>query len=100
MTKQDRFSAAYNLFIADYVGRHGECASTRNEAHEIADKLVESAHEVTAICFKYAGHAELTSDAANDLFAALIDDNGDIDSKDDAKFLAAWAIEVALENLK
>ena len=31
---------AYNEFIADFCERHGECQATRDEAHEIADKLV------------------------------------------------------------
>ena len=88
---------AYNEFIADYVERHGECKATRDEAHEVADWIEAMAKESVGLCFKFAGHKELASDAANDLCAALIDDNGDIDGKGEAKYLSAWAIAAALE---
>lgn len=90
--------AAYNEFIADYVERHGECKATRDEAHEVADWVVGMAKESAALCFKYsAGSKEIAEDASSDLCAILIDDNGDIDGKDEAKFLAACAIAAALE---
>lgn len=88
---------AYNEFIADYVERHGECKATRDEAHEVAEWVVEMAKEVSALCAKYAERPEVASDAANDLCATMIDDNHDIDGKDEAKFLAACAIATALE---
>ncbi len=88
---------AYNEFIADYVERHGECKATRDEAHDVSYWILTMAEEAVDLCFKYAGHKELASDAANDLCAALINDNGDIDGKDEAKFLAACAIAAALE---
>lgn len=88
---------AYNEFITDYVERHGECKATRDEAHEVADWVVGVAKESAALCLKYAGHKGLAEDAATDLTTALINDNGNIDGKDEAKFLAACAIAAALE---
>lgn len=90
---------AYNEFIADYVERHGECKATRDEAHEVAEWIEMLAKESADLCFKYAGHKELAEDAATDLSTALINDNGDIDGKDEAKFLAACAIAAALESV-
>lgn len=91
---------AYNEFIADYVERHGECKATRDEAHDVADWIVSMAKDVAVLSIKYALRPEVASDAANDLAAALIDDNGDIDSKDDARSLAAAVISVAMEEVK
>lgn len=88
---------AYNEFIADYVERHGECKATRDEAHEVADWVVDMSKEVSALSFKYAGTPAIASDAANDLAASFIDGAFDIDGKDEAKFLAACAIAAALE---
>lgn len=88
---------AYNEFIADYVERHGECKATRDEAHEVADWVVALAKDAADLCFNYAGHKELAEDAATDLSTALINDNGNIDGKDEAKFLASCAIAAALE---
>lgn len=31
--------AVYNEFITDFCERHGECQATRDEAHEIADRM-------------------------------------------------------------
>lgn len=88
---------AYNEFIADYVEWHGECKATRDEAHEVADWVVSLAKDAANLCFKYGLHNGLAEDSAVDLSTSLIDDNGDIDGKDEAKFLAACAIAAALE---
>ena len=88
---------AYNEFIADYVERHGECKATRDEAHEVAEWIEAMAKEVASLCGKYSSGAEVAGDAADDLAAGFIDDNADIDGKDEAKFLAACAIAAALE---
>lgn len=40
MTNEQKLTAAYNEFIADYVEAHGECQATRDEAHDAADKLI------------------------------------------------------------
>lgn len=88
---------AYNEFIADYVERHGECKATRDEAHEVADWVVEMAGVVAMMSFKYAEKRAIASDAANDLSASFIDGDSGIDGKDEAKFLAACAIAAALE---
>lgn len=88
---------AYNEFIADYVERHGECKATRDEAHEVAEWIEAMAKEVAALCGKYSSGAEVASDAADDLAAGFIDENNDIDGKDEAKFLAACVIAAALE---
>lgn len=88
---------AYNEFIADYVERHGECKATRDEAHEMADWVVSLAKDVVYICGLHAKPSAERDDAATDLVYALIADNGDIDGKDEARFLAACAIAAALE---
>lgn len=88
---------AYNEFIADYVERHGECKATRDEAHEVADWVVSLAKDVVYMCDLHAKASGERDDAISDLVFALIADNGDIDGKDEAKFLAACAIAAALE---
>lgn len=88
---------AYNEFIADYVERHGECKATRDEAHEVAEWIETMAKEVASLCKKYSSDADIAGDAADDLAAGFIDENNDIDGKDEAKFLAACAIAAALE---
>lgn len=88
---------AYNEFIADYVERHGECKATRDEAHEVADWVVDMSKDACLLCLKYAPNRLLAEDAVSDLIGALIDDNYNIDGKDEAKFLAACAIAAALE---
>lgn len=88
---------AYNEFIADYVERHGECKATRDEAHEVADWVVNMTGSTLTMCEKYSTDRAVIEDAASDLGGVLIDANHDIDGKDEAKFLAACAIAAALE---
>ena len=88
---------AYNEFIADCVERHGECKATRDEAHEVADWVVRMVGEVSLLCRKYGELRAVASDAANDLAATFVDDNTDIDGKDEAKFLAACAVQAVFE---
>lgn len=88
---------AYNEFIADYVERHGECKATRDEAHEVASWIESMAIEVARLCNKYAVQDDIASDAANDLSSTLIDDNSDIDGKEEAYHLSSCAIAAALE---
>ena len=97
MTPQQKLTNAYNEFIADYVERHGECKATRDEAHKAAEWIESMAKEVASLCQKYSSDAEIAGDAADDLASGFIDENNDIDGKDEAKFLAACAIAAALE---
>ena len=89
--------AAYNEFIADYVERHGECKATRDEAHEVADWVVNLGIDTAVVVSKYAIDKTYETDTAEIFVMNLIDSNGDIDGKDEAKSLAACAIAAALE---
>jgi hypothetical protein len=51
MTKMQN---AYNEFIADFCERHGECQATRDEAHEIADRMSDFG-TVLGLAAKVAG---------------------------------------------
>lgn len=88
---------AYNEFIADYVERHGECKATRDEAHEVADWVVSMSGDAAKLFMKYVNHIGVANYTAFDAARTLIGDNGDIDGKDEAKFLAACAIAASLE---
>lgn len=91
---------AYNEFIANYVENHGECAATRNEAHQLADQIESMAAEIAAMCFKYAADADIADDAAGDLCDIMIDSHNEIDNRDDAYALAAWNVTLKIEALK
>lgn len=88
---------AYNELIADYVERHGECKATRDEAHEVADWVVNMSSACAGFIDFWKPNSLPMDDALGDLAGALIDDNTDIDGKDEAKFLATCAIAAALE---
>lgn len=50
-----KLQSAYNEFIADFCERHGECQATRDEAHEIADKLAALGGEMAFAVRKFGG---------------------------------------------
>ncbi len=79
---------AYNEFIADFVERHGKNQATRDEAHEWADRIVEMARDVKALCQKYADGDVPVECSAGDLIVAIVD-SMEIDNKEEARYLAA-----------
>lgn len=92
---ETQLQAAYNEFIADFVERHERVPSTRDEAHEVADKIVAMAKEVAALCKKYARSHEAAEEAAETLAEALVDE---MDDAADGHCLAGWAVTAALES--
>lgn len=53
---------AYNEFIADFCERHGECQATRDEAHEIADKLTALGSAIATSVLAYDGGYTMVED--------------------------------------
>lgn len=94
---QTRMQAAYNEFVADFVERHERVPSTRDEAHDVADKIVAMGREVATLCKKYARSHEAAEEAAETLAEALVDE---MDDASDGHCLAGWAVAVALESPK
>lgn len=62
MTNEQKLTAAYNEFIADFCEAHGECQATRDEAHETADKLIAFGKAIGSAA-KAAGMADADVDA-------------------------------------
>lgn len=90
---QTQLQAAYNEFIADFVDRHERVPSTRDEAHDVADKIVAMAKEVAALCKKYARNDSDAYVAADYMVIPLLDA---MDDATDGLWLSNCAVAVEL----
>lgn len=92
---QNQMQSAYNEFIADFVDRHERVPSTRDEAHEVADKIVAMAKKVAALCKKYARNDEAAYYAADHIAESLVEE---MDDATDGHFLAACVLAVEFQS--
>lgn len=90
MTSQQKLTAAYNEFIADFVEAHGKNQATRDEAHERAGLLVTLANDVVALFNKHG------LDVSN--IEHVIDAIPEVEPED--AHLVACAVAVAIEEAK
>lgn len=90
MTPQQKLTAAYNEFIADFVERHGECQATRDEAHERAAWCVSLGQAVADMAKKFKlseSSIEWLTDAIEEI-------------EPEEAYLVACAVAVAIEEAK